>query len=130
MGFFVWKDNFKIGNEVIDRQHRQFLETLNSYYEIMFGGKKGEVDKELIDKLKDYAATHFRFEENLMESIGYPEIKRHQNQHRSFESMVRDFDSTHLKGKSETLRNAVMLLRDWFLNHILDEDKRILDKPK
>jgi hemerythrin len=124
MGFFVWKDSFNIGNEVVDRQHRQFLETLNNYYEIMFGGKKETVDKGLIDKLKDYAVAHFRFEEDLMEAAGYAEIKRHLNQHRSFESMVRDFESAHLQGKSETLSSAVMLLRDWFINHILDEDKK------
>jgi hemerythrin len=124
MGFFVWKDSFNVGNEVADRQHRQFLETLNNYYEILAGGKKEAVDRGLIDKLKDYAENHFRFEEDLMEAAEYAEIKRHQNQHRSFESMVRDFESAHQHGKSETLSNAMILLRDWFINHILDEDKK------
>jgi hemerythrin len=124
MGFFVWKDTFNVGNEVADRQHRQFLETLNTYYEIMSGGKKEAVDKKLIDNLKDYIDTHFRFEEELMEAAEYAEIKRHQNQHMSFESMVRDFESAHLKGKFETLSSAMILLRDWFINHILDEDKK------
>jgi hemerythrin len=124
MGFFVWKDSFNIGNELVDSQHRQFLEILNIYYEMMFGEKKEAVDKELINKLKNYAVTHFRSEEGLMESVGYAEIEQHRNQHKTFESMVRDFESAHLQGKSESLRNAVMLLRDWFINHILDEDKK------
>jgi hemerythrin-like metal-binding protein len=124
MGFFVWKDNFNIGHEVVDLQHRLFLETLNDYYERAFGGKKDTVDKDLIDKLKNYANTHFLFEEKLMESVGYDEIERHRGQHRYFESLVRDFESAHLEGKAETLSSAVSFLRDWFLNHILDEDKK------
>ena len=48
MGFFVWKDTFSVGNEQVDRQHRLFLETLNNYYDITFGGKSEVVDKELL----------------------------------------------------------------------------------
>lgn len=124
MGFFVWKDNFNIGNEQVDLQHRLFLETLNEYYEIMFGGKSDVVDKELIDKLKAYVRMHFSFEEGLMESVGYEEIERHRKQHRYFESLVRDFETAHQQGKTETLSTAVSFLRDWFLNHILDQDKK------
>ncbi|MGO9569373.1 MAG: bacteriohemerythrin [Desulfomonilaceae bacterium] len=124
MGFFVWKDSFNIGNAEIDLQHRSFLETLNEYYEITFGGKKDTVDKELVNKLKTYAATHFRFEEDLMQSVGYKAIERHRKQHRYFESLVLDFESAHLQGKTQTLMTAVEFLRDWFLNHILDEDKK------
>jgi len=124
MGFFTWKDTFSVGNEKVDRQHRLFLETLNDYYEITFGGNGEVVDKELIHKLKNYAVTHFRFEEDLMESVGYEEIERHRKQHSYFKSLVREFESAHLHGKSEKLSSAVSFLRDWFLNHILDEDKK------
>ena len=124
MGFFVWKDTFNIGHEAVDLQHRLFLETLNKYYEITFGGKEELVDKELINRLKQYATTHFRFEEELMQSVGYPEMERHRNQHRYFESLVRDFEAAHRQGKTQALSSAVSFLRDWFLNHILDEDKK------
>jgi len=124
MGFFTWKDTFSIGNEKVDRQHRLFLETLNDYYEITFGGNSEVVDKELINKLKNYAVTHFRFEEDLMESVAYDEIERHCEQHSYFKSLVREFESADLHGKSEKLSSAAAFLRDWFLNHILDEDKK------
>jgi hemerythrin-like metal-binding protein len=124
MGFFVWKDAFNVGHEAVDLQHRLFLETLNEYYEMTFGGRKEFVDKQLIDKLKQYAFTHFRFEEDLMQSAGYSEIERHRNQHRYFESLVRDFETAHREGKTQALSSAVSFLRDWFLNHILDVDKK------
>jgi hemerythrin len=126
MGFFIWKDSFNIGNAEIDLQHRSFLETLNEYYEITFGGKTDAVDKDLVNKLKAYAATHFRFEEDLMQSVGYKEIEQHRKKHRYFESLVLDFESANVKGKTQSLMSAVEFLRDWFLNHILDEDKKFL----
>ena len=129
MGFFIWKDSFNIGNEELDRQHRLFLETLNDYYEITFGGKSEVVDQELIDKLKEYVITHFRFEEDLMESVGYGEIERQRKQHSYFKSLIVDFESAHQQGKSERLSSAVSFLRDWFLNHILDEDKKFFPQP-
>jgi hemerythrin len=124
MGFFVWKDSFNIGHAEIDLQHRSFLEALNEYYEITFGGKTDVVDTDMIDKLEAYAATHFRFEEDLMQSVGYEDLERHRKQHRYFESLVSDFQSAHLQGKTQSLENTVEFLRDWFLNHILDEDKK------
>jgi len=124
MGFFIWKDDFNVGNGQIDLQHRSFLEALNEYYEVTFGGKTDVVDTDLIEKLEAYAATHFRFEEELMQSVGYKEIERHCQQHRYFESLVSDLESAHLQGKTENLDSAVSFLRDWFLNHILDQDRK------
>jgi hemerythrin len=126
MGFFIWKDAFNIGHETVDRQHRLFLETLNEYYDVTFGGKEEFVDEQLIDKLKQYALSHFRFEEDLMQSVGYSELERHRNQHRYFESLVRDLETGHREGKTQALSSAVSFLRDWFLNHILDEDKKFV----
>lgn len=124
MGFFIWKDSFSVGNEQVDRQHKLFLEMLNDCYEATSGGKGESVDADLIDKLKKYASTHFRFEENLMGSKGYEAMERHRKQHQYFESMVQDLESAHLQGKTETLSSTVSFLRDWLLNHILDEDKK------
>ena len=94
----------------------------------MFAGKKETVDQELIEKLKNYVIKHFRFEEGIMRSKGYDGIKHHQKQHRYFESVVQDFESAHQNGKDEKLSSALMLLRDWFLNHILDEDRKFFSK--
>jgi hemerythrin len=125
MEFFKWKDGFNIGNAEIDLQHRSFLELLNEYYISTSGDMKDVVGVGLVEKLKEYAAMHFRFEEDLMESMGYEGLSQQREQHRYFKTLVSDLESAHRQGKRETLKSAVPFLRDWFLRHILEEDRKL-----
>jgi hemerythrin-like metal-binding protein len=127
MAFFTWKDSFDIGNTEIDRQHRSFLELLNEYHDSASGSTRDDAGQELIDRLKAYAAAHFRFEESLMQSAGYKEIDQQLRQHRHFESLVADLESSPLRGRPDKLKSALSVLRDWFLHHILEEDRKFID---
>ena len=124
MEFFKWKDSFSIGNTGIDRQHRSFLESLNELYETLSTGNRDIIGKDLVRRLKGYVAMHFSFEEELMESAGYKELEQHRKQHRYFESQVLEFESAYIQGKSDILKSTLPFLRDWFLSHILEEDRK------
>lgn len=130
MKFFQWKDSFNIGNVELDRQHRSFLEMLNEYYDSTTGGTKDVIGDQLIMKIKDYAAMHFHFEEQLMKDAGYTETAHQQQQHRYFESLVSDLASHHGDEKTEDLKSILSLLKDWFLCHILEEDKKFVPHIK
>lgn len=130
MAFFQWKDSFNIGNDEIDRQHRAFLEMLNEYYDSGSGGTKDNIDDRLIVRIREYSAMHFRFEEQLMREAGYPETEHQLKQHRYFESLVSDLESNHREGKTYDLKRVLSLLKDWFLHHILEEDKKFVPHIK
>jgi hemerythrin len=130
MAFFQWKDSFNIGNDIIDGQHRSFLEMLNEYYDSWSGGTKDNIDDRLIVKIKDYAAMHFRFEEQLMREAGYIETEHQLKQHRYFESLVSELESKDREGKTDDLKRVLSLLKDWFLTHILEEDKKFVPHIK
>jgi len=130
MAFFLWKDSFNIGNGEIDRQHRSFLEMLNEYYDSGSGATRDNIDDRLIVRIKEYAAMHFRFEEQLMREAGYTETEHQQKQHRYFESLVSDIESIHRKGRSDDLKRILLLLKDWFLQHILEEDRKFVPHIK
>ncbi len=125
MEFFKWKENFNIGIEEIDRQHRSFLELLNDCYVKASGLGRSRIDPGMIAKLKEYATSHFDFEEELMRIKSYPDISSQKQQHRMFESLVSEFEAEHAAGKDESVESVFTFLRDWFLNHILEEDKKI-----
>jgi hemerythrin-like metal-binding protein len=130
MVFFQWKDSFNIGSPEIDRQHRSFLEMLNEYYDSTSGGTKDNIGRELIQKLKNYAAMHFRYEEDLMQSMGYKDVEKQREQHRYFESLVSDLESAPSSGRTEALKSSLSFLRDWFLSHILEEDRKFIPHIK
>ncbi len=130
MDFFKWKESFNIGVEEIDRQHRSFLEYLNACHEHLFGDKRMAADFDLISRLKGYAATHFHYEEDLLHSRSYPQIEQHETQHRFFESQVSELEASCSDGKGKIPESTLPFLRDWFLDHILQQDKKIVQYLK
>jgi hemerythrin len=126
MAFFQWKESFQIGAAEIDLQHRSFMELLNGYYDSTSGSTKDSVGEELLDKLDQYVRMHFRFEESLMRAAGYKELEQQKRQHQYFETLVSELKAGHKKGKPDALKQALPLLRDWFLSHILEEDRKFV----
>ena len=126
MNFFTWKDSFAIGVTEIDQQHRVFLEYLNECYQQTSRNCNAGIDHHLHEKLREYASTHFRFEEALMQAKGYPGLESHVRQHKYFESQVAELDANQAGGRARTTESLFVFLRDWFLSHILEDDRKFL----
>jgi len=126
MNFFTWKDSFAIGIEEVDQQHKGFLEYLNECYQQTSRDSSAGIDPQLHEKLKEYAVKHFRFEESLMQARGYPTLGSHAKQHKYFESQVAELDARQSGGKARTTESLFVFLRDWFLCHILEDDKKFV----
>ena len=126
MDFFTWKDSFAIGIEEIDRQHKVFLEYLNECYQQTARNSSAGIDRHLHEKLKEYASTHFRFEESLMQARGYPNLESHVGQHKYFESQIAELDAGQAEGRVRTTESLFVFLRDWFLSHILEDDRKFV----
>ncbi len=126
MDFFIWKENFNIGIEEIDQQHRSFLNILNDCYLKLSDNKKSVINRELIDKLKSYAAMHFRYEEQMMELCQYPEIEQQIKQHKYFVSQIAELESSGTEQSERSLDSILVFLRDWFLKHILEYDTKFV----
>ena len=124
MDSFKWKDGFNIGITEIDEQHRSFLDCLNDCYSQISSEKRTSIDQSLIDRLSAYAAMHFRFEESLMEAKGYPEIAQQRKMHKYFESQVAELEASLSKQGGRSMESVLSFLRDWFLNHIIEQDKK------
>ena len=124
MDYFVWKDSFNIGIEEIDRQHRTFLEYLNDCYVLVSGGRHADIDTAVFDRLKAYAATHFRYEEDMMRLMEHPELEQQKLQHKYFESQIEELETALSAGNEMRPDSILVFLRDWFLTHILEQDKK------
>jgi len=78
----------------------------------------------IIDELVGYAAFHFLFEEQLMESCGYAQLDSHRRIHQGFVhwvSNVREEFSYHRR--TQLGERILGFLRDWLRDHILGEDQ-------
>lgn len=125
MDHYIWKDSFNIGVDEIDDQHKIFLDYVNDCYNAACRDNQSRVMDATIYDLKVYAQTHFRFEEGLMRERGYPELENQVKEHMYFESQVEELERANAEGNQRTTESLLQFLRDWFLKHILEHDKKL-----
>jgi hemerythrin len=104
----VWKDEFSVGVERLDQQHRIFFRSKN-------------VSSALVD-LTNYVSEHFLLEERLLQENGYPTLLEHSKKHTLYSERVAEFCKESLDGKSEVPDELIAFLADWWTSHILHED--------
>ena len=81
-----------IGIKQIDDEHRKLFSMLNAAIALIDETDDTEkIYKNLIKKLRDYAATHFSHEEAYMKEINDPELPTQIKEHQAFNRVGGDF---------------------------------------
>lgn len=125
-----WKDDYKIGLEKIDDQHKKLFELAGEIYDLLKVSE--DVDKydqilDVIQELKDYTNFHFKEEEEYMLSIKYPKFFSHKVLHNEFIEKVNSVNITSLDDEqTKYLLDILDFILDWLQNHILKVDTTIL----
>lgn len=125
MKVIEWKDEFSVGDPLMDAHHRQFLNMVHELDQVISSGKQ-DVDKEaVLAFLMEYLDMHLRAEERLMAKIGFPEAEAHETTHHDFENKIREIDSTFRKDNASLkMEELFELAQEWLITHILKEDKK------
>jgi hemerythrin len=121
MSYWSWDSSLSVGIEIIDRQHQRIVDYINDLHSAHLEKDQDKVSKVLAG-LRDYTLTHFTFEEDLMESAGYPLSETHKMVHNSFVAQLDKFVEQHENGKDVT-RKLMSMLQVWLTNHIKNDDK-------
>jgi hemerythrin len=124
MAFFEWSEKYSVGVPSIDRQHKKLIEIINALYDAMRAGHGEFALGKTLDDLASYARTHFRFEENLLETKGYPDLDAHKKVHEGLYAQVLDLVSQYKAGKTALSIQTGTFLKNWLANHILNTDMK------
>jgi len=73
----VWRDAAESGNATIDAQHRALFDDANRLLSAVLAGLPREACRPLMERLMGDVANHFRYEEGLLRSVGYPQAEAH-----------------------------------------------------
>jgi hemerythrin len=121
MAMLMWTDQFNVGIDAIDNQHKRIVDYINLLESSNSSSHSREEIEKLVQDLVDYTVSHFGFEERLQEDAGYPYLKAHQKVHGLFTKRVAVFRSKFEKGEdiSEGLSSFLIT---WLSNHIQQED--------
>jgi hemerythrin len=123
----AWKDEFNLGHEWVDMQHRRLFELVNGLVESCADGSDVAKLKGTLDFLVNYTIQHFDEEEALQLKYNYPEYEEHKRIHEDFKVTVgRLVEKFTENGSSAELSGDVnKIIVRWLVNHIRREDKKI-----
>lgn len=123
MSFMPWNDEFVIGIERIDEQHRWLVDLTNALHDRLNGPDgEGQPIGELLEQLVEYTMNHFIVEEVLFQRLGYPDEEAHKAEHDRFNRQIIDLLYRHEDGEVVSVE-ALELLKAWLIHHILKVDK-------
>lgn len=129
MNLMAWSEHFVTGLDAVDVQHKALVEMINAAApHLASGGEDAQsAAGPLLDKLVRYAASHFKFEEDLMQQAQVlpAYFAQHQHMHQTFVDEVIQMRAQYEKGESLSGNDLLQFLTSWLTFHILSEDKRL-----
>jgi hemerythrin len=127
----MWKDEYSVGVEQIDNQHKQIFETINLLIDIMAGMSDGGGGRDQLDvviqRLVTYKKIHFATEEKFFDEFDYEYKEDHKAKHREFNEKMGKLVSLHTGDSIGLAFGLVDFLEDWLLSHLLVEDHKYIN---
>jgi len=124
---YQWSDEYTLGVEEIDKQHRRLIELADQVYLVL--NDPWRLDKynqilEVLGELKDYTIYHFKAEEEYMAKIGYKKRFSHAIEHNAFVEKLNAVDLKEVDNAQEQyLRELLNFITDWIVTHIMKTDR-------
>ena len=122
--FVEWKDDYSVGIEVIDNDHKRLLNLINQFQTAAHYQTGREFEREAFDALIDYTKQYFKREEELMETHGYPTYHEHKAEHVKMIAKVDAMLEEYKRHPQQTVEEAVQFLKTWLIGHINGTDKQ------
>lgn len=127
MAQIIWNDSYSVKNDIIDSQHKEWIAIYNRLDQVLLQGSGSEVAKAAAEALKamqDYANYHFRQEEQYLKEINYPALVAHRRLHTDFDDQLYNYGRQLRNGQLVLNSELVSILKNWLLNHIMQEDQK------
>lgn len=129
MNLISWGDHFLTGIDAVDAQHKGLVFLINSAAPLLAesGAEPAQKVQPLLDRVVEYAATHFTLEEALMAERGIDRryIAHHHQLHEDFSTEVQLMRAKALANDNLTGNELLRFLTGWLSFHILTEDQQV-----
>jgi hemerythrin len=127
MAFITWTDQYSVGVEEIDNQHKGLVKLINRLFDAMSDGNANNVLRVILNDLTKYVQVHFATEEKYFAAFKYPESEAHIEEHQQFVNEVVKFKSQFEAGNIVLSFALFKFLKGWLFNHIQGSDKKYSD---
>lgn len=126
----LWKEEYKVGIDKIDEQHRQLFDKIEQLLEIAKSSDRNSNKQkcmEIIDFLVDYTVFHFDTEEALQREKKYVSYAQHIRIHMDFKNTVQVYKEMLSRDfTAKTLKSFIGTMLAWLVNHVCVCDRKIV----
>ncbi|MBF0354887.1 MAG: bacteriohemerythrin [Alphaproteobacteria bacterium] len=118
-----WSDAMSVGNKDLDHDHQTLIGLVN---QVSMPANRSDhtVLEFVLDELLGYTSAHFTREEEHLRRIGFADLDRHMEIHRTLVSELTTIRKNFYEGKGDIGEKVSEFVADWLRNHILLEDKK------
>lgn len=118
-----WGDEFKLGINSIDEQHKELVRMVNHLHRALKSKTGAEESGKILTELAAYTESHFAHEEELFAAHDYPDRAEHEEIHKDLVEKVTAFKTQFDQGKAGLSMELMDFLTNWLRHHILEVDK-------
>lgn len=118
----TWSEKLSVSVDSVDSQHKRLVTMVNELNAAMASAAGNEILEDILERLVDYTATHFRYEEELMKKHGFPGYDAHKRKHDDLVEKVLDLQKKFKSGNARMTIEVMMFLKNWLTQHIQGTD--------
>lgn len=125
MTLINWKDEFSIGIESVDKEHRDMIELINELDGAMQDDADCATVARALGEIYARISAHFALEEKVMRDTAYSGFAAHKADHELLlDELLETIDSVEDAGRYD--RNALSgSLNQWFSDHFRTHDAEL-----
>lgn len=124
MSLIKWSSDYRVNIEEFDEQHKTIIEIINDIFRaIEAKDRQGVIPK--THTLLDYWNIHFRYEEEIMKQIKYPNHSVHKSEHEDICEKVSNLNNLLSNGAKHAASSMSLILNLWVEDHIKTTDKEL-----
>lgn len=116
-----WKDEYSVGIEEIDDQHKTLLELIAAFEHAVEQDAHWNTVQPLVARTREFVKFHFAVEESLMRIVGYPGYTEHRAEHEAVLEHLAALE--HRVLRQETKGELKQMMRAWLFRHIINSDQ-------
>jgi len=122
--FIEWVEEYGVGVESIDRQHKKFILILNKLSDALDEGTEDTALGEILDELVVYTDYHFATEEKILRQTHCEFYDEQVAEHRKLRKHLTELVMKSHKNRSEVSLELLHFMKDWLTKHLLQQDQK------
>jgi len=126
MTLIQWRNEFEIGIDSVDHEHRELIDLINELHGNLGGDAEPALISGFLGEIYARISAHFALEERTMRDLRYDAYTDHKAEHDELLDDIRDIMDAYEEGQYLDLDTTLAEhLKLWFSEHFRTADSRL-----